>query len=112
MGGLIMKLFTYGELQRSDVQIKILGKEIPGIVDSISNWKVLNEFEDGATYFQLASQPSGVVFGKILELTDEQIEILDKYEKAYFRYTLKTDGGVEVNTYIKDNDKIDKNDIF
>jgi len=99
------RLFTYGELQRSDVQIKILGKEIPGTFDSISNWMVLNDFDKGKYYLQLASQPSGIVFGKILELTDEDIKILDNYEKNYFRYTLKTDNDVTVETYVKNNDK-------
>jgi len=108
----MIKLFTYGELQRSDIQIKILGKEIDGTVDSISNWIVLNEFDHGTSYLQLASQPQGIVFGKVIEITDEQIKILDKYENAYFRYTLKTDNGIVVETYIKDNDKINKNDIF
>lgn len=106
----MIKLFTYGELQRTDVQIKIFGKEIPGTVDSISNWIILNEFQEGTNYLQLASQPSGIVFGKIIDLTEDQIQILDKYEKAYFRCTLKTDSGILVETYIKNNDKLNKNE--
>lgn len=106
------KLFTYGELQRSDIQIKIFGEEILGTVDSISNWMVVGEYNKGTIYLQLASQPKGIVFGKIIELTDKQIDILDKYERSYFRCSIKTDNGIIVDTYIKDNDRIEKNDIY
>ena len=103
-----MKLFIYGELQKSEIQKKYFGEELKGTIDSITNWVILNDFENGVNYLQLASHPEGIVFGKILDLTNEQIDILDKYEKDYFRCTIKTDSGVIVETYIKDNDKIEK----
>lgn len=101
-----MKLFIYGELQDPEIQIKIFGEEICGAYDTISNWIVLNDFEKGKSYLQLASQPNGIVFGQIIDLTEDQIKKLDKYEEDYFRYSLKTDKKVDVQTYIKDNDKI------
>lgn len=101
-----MKLFIYGELQDPEVQIKIFGKEIDGVYDTISNWIILNDFEKGKSYLQLASQPKGIVFGRIIDLTDEQVEKLDKYEENYFRYSLKTDKGIDVQTYVKDNDRL------
>jgi hypothetical protein len=108
----MIKLFTYADLQKPEIQIKIFGEEIPGTIDSISDWVVLNEFEKGNSYLQLASRPSGIVFGKILELTDEQVKKLDKYEKEYFRLTLKTDNGIMVEVYIRNNDKVKGQDNF
>ena len=85
-----MKLFIYGELQDPEIQIKIFGSEIHGVYDTISNWIVLHDFEKGKSYLQLASQPNGIVFGHILDLTEEQVEKLDKYEEYYFRYSCIT----------------------
>jgi hypothetical protein len=104
-----MKLFIYGELQNPYVQIKIFGKEVDGIYDTISNWIVLNDFDKGKSFLQLASQPKGIVFGHILDLTEEQVEKLDSYEEDYFRYSLKTDKGIDVQTYVRDNDKLEDN---
>lgn len=102
-----MKLFIYGELQNPEVQLKIFGEKIYGTYDTISNWIVLNDFEKGKSYLQLASQPNGIVFGQVIDLTEEQVQKLDRYEEDYFRYSLKTDKGIDVQTYVKDNDKID-----
>jgi gamma-glutamylcyclotransferase (GGCT)/AIG2-like uncharacterized protein YtfP len=101
----IMKLFIYGDLQKPETLEKLFNREIVGTFDSISNWIVLSDFNKGKNYLQLASQPHGVVFGRILELTDEEIKILDNYEKDYFRLELKTDGGEAVELYVKDETK-------
>jgi gamma-glutamylcyclotransferase (GGCT)/AIG2-like uncharacterized protein YtfP len=102
---IMMKLFIYGDLQKPEIQQKIFEYDLPTVlsVDSISNWMVLNVFKEGRNYLQLHSQPSGIVFGRVLELNGEQISKLDKYEKDYFRFTLKTDNGVEVEAYTFEN---------
>lgn len=77
-------------------------------VDSINNWMVLGIFKDGRNYLQLHSQPGGIVFGRVIELNEEQISKLDTYEKDYFRFSLKTDSGIEVEVYSFEN----KYDVF
>lgn len=99
----IIRLFCYGTLLKSEIQLEVFNKEINGIADSISGYTVLNDLIIGdIKYPRLTKQEDGIVYGKIIELTNKQIVILDIYESdAYYRDKMKTDSGIAVEVYKK-----------
>ena len=96
----MIKIFAYGSLRKTGVQIKLLGKQLDGTPDSILGWKAIYDVPlDGETYSRLVVERDGIVFGSIIELTPEEIKIIDEYETPYRRIPMKTKGGIEVETY-------------
>ena len=79
------KLFIYGTLQQPEVQLELLGRVIDGEVDSIENYIVVRDYvdpEDGVAYPRIKQYENGCTFGKILDVSDNELVILDKYETA------------------------------
>lgn len=97
----MIKLFAYGTLLNKEIQIELFGKEIFGTPDSISGYKVMNILEiEGKKYPKLVKQTDGIVFGKIYELSKEQMDIIDQYEtSAYSRSAIKTNNEIIVDIY-------------
>lgn len=97
-----MRLFVYGTLQDESTQVDLLGRAVGGVTDRISGWKVLCDYEiEGGFYPRLVPEKMGVVYGRIINVTAEELAILDEYETdAYYLEVLQTDGGVGVNVYM------------
>jgi gamma-glutamylcyclotransferase (GGCT)/AIG2-like uncharacterized protein YtfP len=82
------KLFVYGTLQQPEVQLELLGRFIDGEVDSIENYIVVRDYvdpEDGIAYPRIKQYENGCTFGKILDVSDDELEILDKYETDMYQ---------------------------
>jgi gamma-glutamylcyclotransferase (GGCT)/AIG2-like uncharacterized protein YtfP len=97
-----MSLFVYGTLQNESTQIDLLGRAVGGVTDRISGWKVLCDYEiEGELYPRLVPEKRGVVYGRIIDVTAEELAILDEYEtNAYKKELIKTDGGVWCTVYL------------
>ena len=82
------KLFCYGTLQESSVQLELIGRTAEGMLTSIEGFIVLRDYvdiDDGIAYPRIVKYPNGCVYGRILEFTDEEIVLLDEYETEMYR---------------------------
>jgi gamma-glutamylcyclotransferase (GGCT)/AIG2-like uncharacterized protein YtfP len=82
------KLFVYGTLQQPEVQLELLGRVIDGEIDSIEDYIVVRDYidpEDGIAYPRIKPYKKGCTFGKILHVSDSDLEILDKYETDMYQ---------------------------
>ena len=95
-------LFTYGTLQKHDVQQELVGTVQDGVVEAIEGYVVVNDyFVDDDFYPRLTPFLNGIVYGRVMQFDDEQIAILDEYEsEAYERVVVHTKSGKEVEVYM------------
>lgn len=96
------KLFVYGTLQEKSIQLELINRFQEGELDSIDGFKVLRDyFVDGDYYPRLVEQIDGLVYGRVLEFSDEEIIILDEYEsEMYTRQFMETNKGDVVEVYM------------
>lgn len=96
------KLFIYGTLQDSDIQKKIFGRIIKGIENSLVDYKRSEIIIEGDSYPVIVPSVIGEVEGKVIELTSEELELVDKYEtNAYKREQVILKSGISAWVYIK-----------
>jgi gamma-glutamylcyclotransferase (GGCT)/AIG2-like uncharacterized protein YtfP len=95
-------LFTYGTLQKHYVQEELIGRIQEGDVDAIEGFVVTNDyFVDDDFYPRLIPFLNGIVYGRVMQFTDEEIAVLDEYEsEAYERVVINTKMGREVEVYM------------
>jgi gamma-glutamylcyclotransferase (GGCT)/AIG2-like uncharacterized protein YtfP len=82
------RIFCYGTLQESSVQLELIGRTAEGMLTSIEGFIVLRDYvdiDDGIAYPRIVKYPNGCVYGRILEFTDEEIVLLDEYETEMYR---------------------------
>ena len=96
------KLFVYGTLQEKSIQLELTNRFQEGELDSIGGFKVLRDyFVDDDYYPRLVEQKDGLVYGKVLEFSDDELIILDEYEsEMYTRQFMETNKGDVVEVYM------------
>lgn len=88
-------LFSYGTLQRAEVQLDTFGRLIDGDDDVLPGYKASNaeivdarvvELSGSATHPVLRATGSArdKVIGKVLWLTEDELEAADEYEVALY----------------------------
>jgi gamma-glutamylcyclotransferase (GGCT)/AIG2-like uncharacterized protein YtfP len=99
-----MKLFCYGTLQQPKTQLELIGRELIGHISSLDGYIILRDYidpEDGIPYPRIVEHKFGCVFGTVLEFTEDEIKIIDKYETdMYCRTTITTNCGELVEIYL------------
>jgi gamma-glutamylcyclotransferase (GGCT)/AIG2-like uncharacterized protein YtfP len=79
-------LFSYGTLQRDDVQRSTFGRLLTGQKDELRGYEQLPIIIDGRTYATIrfngseASRVAGIVF----EITDSELARADEYEGDFY----------------------------
>lgn len=98
-------LFSYGTLQKEEIQLKLFGRLLASEPDTLEGYKVSTiEIEDraflnqGEERFQKTVIPTGIcadfVKGMVLELSEAELDLVEKYEpKSYLRMKVKLDSG-------------------
>lgn len=92
-------LFSYGTLQRKEVQLDTFGRKLKGTLDSLSNYRIeMIEVHDENFVAKNGSAPQrnlkytgralDIVEGTVLELTREELEQADNYEPAEYKRKL------------------------
>ena len=78
-------LFSYGTLQRSDVQIELFGREVSSSLDVVKDYAAapIRLAED--THQLAVGRKGGEIEGVVLSLTPEEIGICDEYEPKEYR---------------------------
>jgi gamma-glutamylcyclotransferase (GGCT)/AIG2-like uncharacterized protein YtfP len=95
-----MRLFVYGTLLDKVVRLNVIGRQIQGVDDVLMGYRKINrKFSDGM-YPDLIHDDESEVEGKVLEISDDELEQCDKYEgKEYCRSIIVLRSGIQANVY-------------
>jgi hypothetical protein len=107
MKNAVIKIFCYGTLQEPRVQLDLIGRIVTGHLTSINGYVVLRDYvdvEDGIAYPRIVPMENGCVYGRILEFTSEEVELLNAYETDMYtlEYILTSDNKL-VKVYMPTN---------
>ncbi|HKZ33905.1 MAG TPA: gamma-glutamylcyclotransferase family protein [Candidatus Nanoarchaeia archaeon] len=98
------KLFVYGTLRDSDVQLSVIGRNPDAAEDSLDNY-TLSEVKIDNEYYPAIRQGNGKIYGLVLKITEEELEKIDRYEELekgfYERVEVKLNSGTKAYAYIK-----------
>lgn len=105
-------LFSYGTLQKSEVQLKLFGRLLTGAKDTLNDYKLspieikdksfLAKGEDN-NQLTLIPSKSDVTEGTVFEITEEELLLADKYEPDnYKRIKVALRSGKEAWIYVAD----------
>ena len=98
-------LFSYGTLQKEEVQLKLFGRLLNGTSDILEGYKVVKiEICDeaflakGEDKFQKTVEPTGIcgdfIEGTVFEVSEDELRIVDAYEPENFhRIKIKLSSG-------------------
>ena len=79
------KLFVYGTLQDPNVQQKVIGR-VTELTDAIlENYMKREVIINGTTYPIAMPSDGETVSGKILEVTPEELILIDEYETVSYK---------------------------
>ncbi len=79
------KLFTYGTLQIPDIQQRVFGRVVSGTADTLDGWfKTDITLHDG-TFPIIVAQSGSQVEGQVIEVTPEELVLIDRYETSAYR---------------------------
>lgn len=97
------KLFIYGTLQYPKVQMAILKRFIKGTPDTLKNFtKRWVTFDVNTVYPMIVAHEGGSVVGKVVEVTTDELALLDRYEtSAYRRIKVTLKSGNKAWVYCK-----------
>ncbi len=98
----MQKLFTYGSLQKPEIQNKLFGRLLTGTPDTLAGYGVFIVEIEGKKYNNISPKVEEKVDGFVYELSDTEIERADRYEgRSYKRAVVKLQSGVESFVYIR-----------
>jgi gamma-glutamylcyclotransferase (GGCT)/AIG2-like uncharacterized protein YtfP len=107
-------LFSYGTLQKKDIQIASFGRELTGRADSLPGYvRRTAPIKDpkiealiGETHYadlEPSSNPEDAVQGIVFEITEQELAAADQYEQAaaYKRISVTLLSGLRAWAYIR-----------
>jgi gamma-glutamylcyclotransferase (GGCT)/AIG2-like uncharacterized protein YtfP len=105
-------LFSYGTLQKEKVQLDLFGRILAGSNDVLRSYKIATiEITDEAFLLKgegkyqktliISNDKNDMVSGTALEITGEELLIVDKYEPGNYKRTkAKLESGKEAWIYV------------
>jgi len=96
------RVFSYGSLQRSEVQLATFGVQVPGAPDALLGFELEHVHRDGKQLANVVrSRRASRVAGMVLEFSDAQLVVADEYERAdnYRRSRVTLESGLEAWVY-------------
>lgn len=105
-------LFSYGTLQKEKVQLDLFGRILAGSNDVLRSYKIATiEITDEAFLLKgegkyqktliISNDKNDMVSGTALEITGEELLIVDKYEPGNYKRTkVKLESGKEAWIYV------------
>lgn len=81
------KLFIYGHLLDENIQKNVIGRICNGEFGLVDNYILIRDWAvDGVACPRLFPYSAGCVIGKIIEVTQDELSLIDEFEtKAYVR---------------------------
>ena len=96
------KLFVYGTLKQPKIQLAVLGRQTSRQSDILEGYSKGKVVIKGKTYPIAERATSKTITGFVLEVTDEELSLLDDYETtAYKRIKTRLKSGVEAWIYCR-----------
>lgn len=96
------RLFAYGTLKNPNVQKEVLERVIDGKEDTLEGFKKSKIRIKEIEYPILIPDKTSKVEGHVLQITDDELEKIDKYEtSAYRRIKVKLQSGEDAWAYVK-----------
>ena len=75
-------IFSYGTLQREDVQLATFGRTLPGRVDELPGFELVAAAESGTGHADLRPcNAASRVAGKVFEVSEAELAASDEYER-------------------------------
>lgn len=99
----MVKIFSYGTLWQTDVQLKTFGVtfSVDDDMDYISGWDIIKLKMYGETH-SVAVEGESIIMGAIVEIPDNLLDKVDEYEgKEYKRISITTLTGTDCQMYVK-----------
>ena len=104
-------LFSYGTLQKENVQMELFGRTLQGTKDAVTGYKistieirdesVVSKSEQTLHLIAVASTPDNKIDGMVLELTPQELETADAYEtEDYKRVKVTLESGKQAWIYV------------
>ncbi|MFT6797099.1 MAG: gamma-glutamylcyclotransferase (GGCT)/AIG2-like uncharacterized protein YtfP [Maribacter sp.] len=95
------QLFTYGTLQEEAVQLGVFSRLLPGIQDTLINYKIaVQKVADRYPTLEHTNNGKDKIIGKIYTLSPEELEKADTYEgEAYERIKITLVSGNKAWAY-------------
>lgn len=105
-------LFSYGTLEKREVQERLFGRTLSGHRDTLDGYKIStieirddNFLAKGEDKLQKTLVPTGIcgdfVEGMVFELTKEEMQKADSYEpRGYQRISVKLESGTKAWIYL------------
>lgn len=95
------KLFVYGTLRFKRYQNEALGKVVDGKKAELAGYKRFTITLNGESYFVIIPSEKYVVHGLLLEISEQDLQILDDYEEdIYERKKVRLRDGTSAWAYI------------
>ena len=97
-------LFIYDNLQKPEIQKEVLGRELEMQEDSLNRYKKSSVNVEGEIFPRLekTNNTYDVVFGKVVEISEEDLKKLDEYEgEDYKRIEVVLVSGKDSWVYVK-----------
>ena len=104
-------LFSYGTLQKAEVQLRLFGRLLNGTSDTLTGYQtceveITDEafLKNGEHSVQLTAMPSadGMIEGNVFEVSSEELAIADTYEPSeYSRVGVTLESGTKAWVYLK-----------
>ena len=100
-------IFVYGTLMDDSVRTNVLGKNITGKNDSLSNFR-LKKHSVLTSYPVVEKNDGNNVTGIVFEVDNNDLINLDRYESNYYRREIVTlDSGVNSMVYVENDTNLD-----
>ena len=91
------KIFAYGTLTKPAILESILGRVPTMADDELQNYSISSYNE----YLNLTYNQTSKVYGKVFEVDDKELKLIDKYEGfEYSRIGRKLKSGTTANVYL------------
>jgi gamma-glutamylcyclotransferase (GGCT)/AIG2-like uncharacterized protein YtfP len=98
----MQKLFSYGSLQNTDIQMRLFGRELIGYSDVLHDYEMTAINIDGEGYSAAEPKADEKISGTVYELSSAELERADEYEgKSYYRIKVKLQSGTESWVYLR-----------
>lgn len=78
-------LFTYGTLQKPEVQLQIIGRIINGQSDMLRGYRMDKIGDEGVFYPIIYKTRNDTIQGTVLKLTEEELAKTDFYEGPLYQ---------------------------
>ncbi|WP_282132224.1 gamma-glutamylcyclotransferase family protein [Cellulophaga baltica] len=96
-------LFSYGSLQEIEVQLKLYGRKLIGVKDSLQGYQISDE-KVAALYPILikATEKNSSVIGLVFQISAKELVVSDDYEgHEYHRIAITLTSGKKAWCYVK-----------